>query len=253
MNEVKVRRLVDAQAEVRRRTEQQALAAVIRLVRSMSRSWYDERLISSFARDVSYVVDSAQRQVAGVTAEFLDAVLAEMEAAPSRKRFNSVSNVRGVEPQVEWRRPAEQFRWARSQGATEADAQQAAETRAKTLVTDDITFAMRKAARDRLSQADRVIGYRRVIHPEESAGGTCGLCAVASDRRYHVDDLMPVHARCHCTVLPITRANDPGSSLNDADIARLYGEAGSTSGDALKRVRYTIAEHSELGPQLVAA
>lgn len=253
MNEAKVQRLVDAQAEVRRKTEESALVAVIRLMRGMSQSWYDERLISMFARDTAAIVDGAQAKVGSVTAEFLDAVLAEMEAGPSRMRFRSVKNVRGVEPQVEWRRPAEQFRWARSQGASTADAQQAAETRAKTLVTDDITFAMRKAARDRLKQADRVVGYRRVIHPEQSAGGTCGLCVVASDRRYHVDDLMPVHARCHCTVLPITRANDPGSSLNDADIARLYGEAGSTSGDALKRIRYTIAEHSELGPQLIAA
>jgi hypothetical protein len=222
-------------------------------MRGMVGSWYDEKLISSFARDGSTIVGGAQQQVGSVTAEFLDAVLAEMDAPPTRERFRSVKNVRGVEPQVEWRRPAEQFRYAVSQGASEADAQQAAVMRATTLVTDDITFAMRRAVTERLSVSTAVIGYRRVIHPEESAGGTCGLCAVASDRRYHAEDLLPVHARCACTVLPITRAHDPGSALNDADFKRLYGEAGSTGADDLKKIKYKIVEHSELGPQLVAA
>ena len=41
--------------------------------------------------------------------------------------------------------------------------------------------------------------YRRVIHPELSKGGTCGLCIAASDRIYFVDDLLalPRQVRMH--------------------------------------------------------
>jgi hypothetical protein len=29
----------------------------------------------------------------------------------------------------------------------------------------------------------KIIGYRRVIHPEMSRGGMCGMCTEAADRR----------------------------------------------------------------------
>ncbi len=50
-----------------------------------------------------------------------------------------------------------------------------------------------------------VTQYRRVIHPELSKTGTCGLCAVASTRTYHTSALMPLHSNCKCGVRGVTQ------------------------------------------------
>ena len=117
----------------------------------------------------------------------------------------------------------------------------------------DLTMAMRESARTVLADADDVIGYRRVIHPEQSRGGSCGLCVVAADRLYRKSELLPIHGRCRCTIAPVTRAHDPGAELNAADLDQLYGAAGSSRREDLKRVRVTVEQHGELGPQLRAA
>ena len=87
---------------------------------------------------------------------------------------------------------------------------------------------------------------------------TCGLCATASTNRYSREDLLPLHARCRCTVSAVTGAwegpGDPGHAINLSDLSTLYRAAGgTTSGRALKRVKVRIEEHGELGPQLVVA
>jgi hypothetical protein len=92
--------------------------------------------------------------------------------------------------------------------------------------------------------------YRRVIRPELSNEGSCGLCVVAADRIYYKDDLFPLHARCNCGVLPVTDDNDPGLELNREDFARLYSAAGGTAGAKLKRVRIAVQEHGEIGAVL---
>ena len=102
-------------------------------------------------------------------------------------------------------------------------------------------------------QAAGVTHYRRVIHPELSKGGTCGMCVVASDRVYKTGTLMPIHANCECTVAPIAGDDDPGHRINAADLRRLYGDAGGTGRAGLKRTRYRIDEHGELGPVLTPA
>lgn len=83
-----------------------------------------------------------------------------------------------------------------------------------------------------------VIGYRRIIHPEKSKGGVCGLCVAAADRWYTRKNLKPLHDRCKCDVLPITTESDPGFDLNSADLAAAYGAAHTTDGYALKQVRF---------------
>jgi hypothetical protein len=56
-------------------------------------------------------------------------------------------------------------------------------------ITDtNMTLAQRgrvPAAFERLEADLRVTGYRRVVHPELSRTGTCGLCIVASDQVYN--------------------------------------------------------------------
>lgn len=158
-------------------------------------------------------------------------------------------------------RPAEKYRYEKSVGKDDTVANQMAEDRISNLVDNNLILSARLASQQTLKLVsdndDRIIGYRRVIHPELSAGGVCGLCVAASDRQYYVSELQPIHSRCKCTIAPITKTHDPGMQLNRADLDQLYVHAAdatpgvrSTSGKALKRTRYDIVHHHELGPVL---
>lgn len=244
--------LAEAHAEARAKVEKRALGVVARLVQFMFGNWYDDGKVAKFKEDAAAVVGEAEAAVAELTLHYLDQVLDEFGVIPPETPAPTV--FRRVDPMTEWERPAETFRYLVANGTPRDEAQKQAATRAEVLTLDDVSMAQRVATVDKLSAVPEVLGYRRIIHPELSTGGTCGLCAVAADRRYHVADLMPVHARCHCGVLPFTAEHDPGLSLNAADLRHLYESAGgSTAGEPLKRVRVRVSEHSELGPQLVLA
>ncbi len=73
--------------------------------------------------------------------------------------------------------------------------------RAVELTETDIMLAARQAelaAMERL----QVKRYRRVLRPELSESGPCGLCVVAADRIYTIGELMPLHGRCKCESCP---------------------------------------------------
>ncbi len=130
--------------------------------------------------------------------------------------------------------------------------------RAAAVARTDITLADRAQSRQTM-RARGVQTYRRVIRPYAgSAGPVCGLCIVASDRTYFIEDLLPIHNNCRCEVVPVGSDADPGRTLNRDDLDRLYAAAGSTGGGklqggALKKVRVQVSEHGELGPVLVNA
>ena len=161
-------------------------------------------------------------------------------------------------------RAVDTYRFERSKGADHTAANDAAEQRIGDLVDANLMLAQRLAEQETLRQAagqapksKKILGYRRVIHPELSTGGVCGLCVAASDMVYKTEDLKPIHHRCKCTVAAVTEKEEPGHRLNSADLNRLYTDAGEkvgkllTSGPALKRPRYDLVHHHEMGPMLV--
>jgi hypothetical protein len=159
-----------------------------------------------------------------------------------------------AEPGRIFDRPAETYRYQKSLGVDDAHANDAAEQRIASLVDGNLILAQRLAEQQTLSVVrdldKRVHGYRRVIHPELSKGGVCGMCVAAASRRYYVNQLKPIHGRCACTIAPITDEHDIGDLLNRDDLDTLYDHAGSTRGKDLKRTRYEIQHHNELGPVL---
>ena len=163
-----------------------------------------------------------------------------------------------------FKRPAAVYRYAKSKGATDVQAQALAGQRIDDLIDDNLMLAQRLAQQQVLAAAaepvdldgrpkakTKIIGYRRVIHPELSYGGTCGMCIAASDRIYHVAELMPIHAHCKCTIAAITEDYDPADDLNAVDLNQLYKDAGGTSVAHLKRTRYKVDQHGELGSVMV--
>jgi hypothetical protein len=153
-------------------------------------------------------------------------------------------------------RPAETFRYLRS--INDPDAANQSQLRIATLVDDNLMLAQRIAQQEVLAHAvnldkkgPKIIGYRRVIHPELSRTGTCGMCIAAATRLYHIEQLMPIHDRCKCTVAAVTAEHDPADTANTVDLQQLYEHAGGNTVAHLKRTKYQIDEHGELGPVLI--
>lgn len=169
-----------------------------------------------------------------------------------------------IDPGEPYGRVADAFRFqVVAEGVSEDNAKRKALVRIAAVAETDVTLAVREQVRKSIGKIPGITGYRRILHPELSETGPCGLCVVAADRIYHIEDLQPIHDRCKCEVLPVIGAFDPGLSLNADELDAIYDAAGGTGGDvikggrrhsgALKRVRVALAEHGELGPVLVDA
>lgn len=247
---IKVTELVDAYAVLRARLAAAAGAAAARQARDFT-GWYQPAAVSAVAAKVIGQVEPAQRQTAAVTDAYLLQVLAALTGR--RARPTGLVDVRvlrrGVEHDAVYGRLADQYRYEVSTGTEPAAALEHVVNRAELMARTDTDLAFRAQA-DAFFAANQVQRYRRVVRPELSAGGTCGLCIAAADRIYSTGDLLPMHGRCKCAVLPIVGDVDPGLDLNSNDLAALYRQAGSTNRRDLVKVRYTVVAHSELGPQL---
>lgn len=164
----------------------------------------------------------------------------------------------GLEDGREYQNPADaygkvadNYRWnVTARGDSEDEAQEKARVRISVVAQSDVTLAVREQYRNSMS-AQGATGWRRVLHPELSETGPCGLCVVAADRVYKTEDLLPLHNRCVCEVLPVYGRVDPGLTLNGDDLAALYAAAGGNTREDLRRIRVVLTEHGELGPILV--
>lgn len=279
--------LIEAQAQVRDQQSQLAQAAVRRAFEQVN-NFADPAQTRRAVTTAVAAVQSAQRRTASVT----DGYLARSTSAITGRRVDTVGavDVRSLRRKLP-QDIIEQLAAGRRISATAARSAQsaveavpAAEVYGR--IPDSVRFAMvargkspeqarldgiRRAlavAETDLMLAERaqahrflterkprgVVGYRRVLHPELGSGRPpCGLCVVASDRLYHVEDLMPIHARCRCSVAVVTADSDPGKSLNEDDLGAIYKAAGGNTARQLARVRVEYAEHGELGPILVNA
>lgn len=222
--------------------------------------YYDGDLVAARAARSATLVDAAQSAVRTQTESYLRYVYQSFDDLdfPTEEEIDAVNDGaldRLVNPLDEWNRPAEQFRFAQSQGQDRGKAIEAATKRVEELADLDMALAMRNTASNIFKATPKVHGYRRVLHPELSESGTsCGLCIAASTRVYKKKELLALHDHCHCTVMPIVGDEDPGDFFNSEDIDminQLYAAAGGNTAQALSRTRFKIIQNSELGPYLV--
>lgn len=263
---------MQAQAAVREEFTGQITALVERAVESFT-GWYDRAAVAAWAGQVAARVEPLLR----VQAQNTDAYLARVLTTISGRRVRPVGAVpvdalrAGISHADAYARVATAYRWqqtvlddaarALATAAVPEPPQlvtplQAAVQRGAAVADMDSQLAVRQQSQKVMVAAHRdrlITGWRRVIHPELSKGGTCGLCIAASDRLYGPKEPMPLHAHCNCVPMPVYDHKDPGSALNAADLRRIYSEAGSTSAADLKATRYRITDHGELGPLLSPA
>lgn len=175
-------------------------------------------------------VEAGQQQVADLTRVYVETVLA-VEGKQARRQ----------EPVTDRDALIEQWTDLVERHVRAAEGDVIAE--AEAVLRDEVD----KAHRGNIATAV-AIGYRRIIHPELSRGGTCGLCIAAAHRLYRRADLKPIHDGCNCGVLPVTADADPGKDLNDADLKDVYRAGGTSDGWTLKQVRFVADENGDLQP-----
>lgn len=214
--------------------------------------WYQTAAVVNVANEMADLSRTAQQTTVGMASQYVEHVLALLTGKPPRLPSPAAPSIRnGADLTLVHMRPAEAFRRAIATGHEEAEAAEIVRQRAAGLMLTDLSLAAREAERARYAGA-KVTRYRRVIRPELSESGSCGLCIVASDQVYTIEDLLPIHPpHCKCTTMPITKDSDPGLRINKSDLKAIYAAAGgSTKASDLQGVRVKVNEHGEFGPVL---
>ncbi|MDN4174725.1 hypothetical protein QWY28_17320 [Nocardioides sp. SOB77] len=216
-------------------------------------AWYAAAQVRGRAAEMAEFSVQAQHAIAGIYTEHVAQLLAAL-AGEGRVAVPPVGRPvirNGADLVQVHARPAAVFKETFALTADEDLALARAVERATQIIETDLMLAGRQAQTDTM----KVLGvtrYRRVLRPELSESGPCGLCVVAADRIYRVSDLLPMHApRCKCVTMPIVGDLDPGIRLNREDLKAIYKAAGdSTAAEDLRRTRVQVNEHGELGPVL---
>lgn len=224
--------------------------------RVMSRDvdWFNLSQSWEATSEVADLVNAGVRQEAALAQAFQNQTYAELGVTANEPALTIDQSLRtGTTPELSYRRAGSDMRRHLNDGAPQPVALELVMQRLEEMITDDLALAMREQSRRFFMANERTTrGYRRVVRPELSTSGTCGLCLVASDRLYSRGDLLPIHSRCRCDVLPVTADYDPGD-LNDVDLAALYEAAGSNQAGDLLNVRLRTEAHGELGPRIIDA
>jgi hypothetical protein len=276
--------LIQAQAAVRDQQSKLAQTGVRQAFGKID-DWRDPKQTRRAVTDAVKVVQSAQRRTASVTDGYMarstsaitgrryDTVGAidvrslrrqlprdvieqlarsGRDSIPAAQATRSQGKVEAVPAEEVYGRIADHVRFVTvARGVSPEQAALEGLRRAAIVADTDVMLADRAQANKFLTQRKptSVVGYRRILHPELGGGGPpCGLCVVAADRLYHIEDLMPIHSRCRCTVAAALADYDPGQTLNDQDLAAVYKAAGGNTRNQLKTIRVSYDEHGELGP-----
>lgn len=264
--------IVDGFAKSRKELEDEIERLVVADFQRLG-DWYSPQQIAAIVKRVAAHLSAGQVGMAQLTEAYL--VRATSYVMGKALVGGSVPAVMGqtlrngvADHEQVYARVAAEYRRQRSLGLSDGDALQAAFLRGQEMVSTDLGLAFQRQSQ-RFMERNQIHYYRRVVRPEMSKNGSCGLCVAASDRKYRKKDLLPIHARCKCTVICVTANSDPGSQLNDDSLAQLYLTAAgnpdgtkvdahgrpvyTTYGAPLKQVRVTVFDHPELGPQLRVA
>lgn len=240
--------LVDAASQARKSISDQVAEFLRRLWAALSvQDRYNDARVAEFTAQAAQIVQQGRVATADVTDAYLSEVFDLMGLKMPTVALDITHQPRGIPLEEEMLRGIKDFRRLRAAGVDELVASERGLVRDLKIADYDLNMAMRDASHQRLSKSTR--GFRRVIRPELSRTGVCGLCIAASHRVYRSDVLLPLHANCKCEVLPVAGL-DPGRLVNDADLRMVYDAVDSNTRDKLKQARFQVNEHGQLGPVL---
>lgn len=251
-----LRQWVDQYAAGLDEMDARAVAAVLAVYAGVN--FYSPTAVAAAAEEAAEASNLSAAIMAGLAAQYIATVTSMIgdEQYPTPAVLLPLLR-NGADMRRVFERPVKLFRRQVSKGVPPAEAMRQAMELASVIVGTNNRLAAREAwaqALERLGPDAGITGYRRIVHPELARTGTCGLCLVASDNVYKRAALMPLHARCNCTVMPIIGARggagDPGNSLNRMSTQGVIDAAGSSHGFDLKKIRVAVNDHGEYGPTL---
>lgn len=217
----------------------------------------DDTSADAFARAAAERAAVAALAVAGLVEAYVSAArtLADLSDEADPADPADLDRLRGIDPEGQYRRPVVTARTAVADGFPFEQAMARAADRAASIIGTDVLLAQRVA----IGHATGTVGYRRVL-----TGESCALCATASTQRYHRGDLMPIHARCDCSVAPIIGDADPGRVINQERLDAIRTDTTRpdywrdrhfvvTDDDRILTPPIAVRQHGELGPVLTVA
>jgi hypothetical protein len=244
---------VTAQAKLATKSAATLLRQIVALWAALGPSqWWNDDLVAGNAAASATLADAALAHTRRTERSFQTAVMRRMDVSPRTLPPLTDGYPRAnVTPFEVYQRPAKELRFLQAQGLSFDEAHQRATRRAQNLVDADLRRARFDESRSLYSSTAMIVATRRVIHPELSQSGTCGLCIVAASQVYGTSELQGLHDGCNCTQLPVTGKSDPGLTLNRNDLDEIYAAAGGNDAGALLNTRIQVVEHGELGPVLI--
>lgn len=227
------------------------VAAIIAAYQEIE-DWNDPAVTLLAAGGAMAASTAGRQAVAELGAQFISVITGILRGTSRRSTGPTPSYPRNADPFDVYSRPIFAYRDAIARGQSEIEAEILAFQRAEMIALTDNILARRDAALAQLER-EEIKKYRRVIRPELSETGVCGLCIAASTRIYNTGELMPIHTRCKCEVIPIIGSDDVGGEINIADLKSFYASIPSTRKQDLVKTRYTVKDLAELGPVLTPA
>jgi|SRR5215472_5569115 len=145
-------------------------------------------------------------------ARLLTSMASVMDGSPVRVDMASVTGdaIRDGDIEAAWRVPMYALWGNLSSGMDQAELIRQGDNDVQTQAITDLSFSQRETmSRITGDQSNGIIGYWRV--PAE--GSACDFCVTIADRLYFIEDLMPVHPGCTCSVEPAFRSDLGGESV----------------------------------------
>jgi hypothetical protein len=256
--------------------QQQATALRDQLADYVTALWvalglYRAAQMRDFTAQVVPIVQAAMGHMQALTSAYLSTLegLAGGSQTPAAVPSLGISDVRnGADPAEVYGRPfhlvwRQLDRLPREAGSIDKAIRSGLD-RAVQLAKTDVQLAKTHTSQAALKPARNITGYRRQLEGAYS----CALCIVASTRRYHKSELLPMHPACDCAVLPIYGIQGHGPVLDEALLAqlhatineqfgadsttaeRIWGALNGNGDPLLYRDVLVVHDHSELGPVL---
>jgi hypothetical protein len=219
-------------------------------------SWRDAD-VKRFQRQALPVILAGERQIANLTAAYLEQLYRDVDAhaGPVSLDLDSVTGqaLRGVDPTDVYERPFKDVWRALSDGEPLDVAVDRGAHRLETITKTDLQLARTHTVQALAPDMPKFVYTVRELQGEYN----CALCMIASTQRYHKRDLAPIHPGCDCLIKLVTADEDPGRVIDEAKLDAIHKAVDDAlgthdrSGRAVDYRQIIVSnEHGEIGPVL---
>jgi hypothetical protein len=219
-------------------------------------SWRDAD-VQRFQSQALPVILAGERQVANLTASYLEQLYRDVERTSPRVSLDldavTGTALRGVDPVDVYERPFKDVWTALSDGEPLDVAVDRGAHRLETITKTDLQLARTHTVREVGGDLPKFRYTVRELQGEYD----CALCIVASTQRYMKRDLAPIHPGCDCLVKLVTADEDPGQVIDEAKLEQIHKAVEDALGQSDRGGRaidyrqiLVTNDHGEIGPVL---